>query len=62
MGYYPQGIRKGSPGYELEKDFDEWLTECEDEGKYNIDHHEWLSEHKKTTFDFRVYTPYKMVL
>ncbi len=59
MGFYPHGIRRGSPGYELEKDFDDWLTECEDYGKYNLSHHEWLSEKQKTTFDFIVYTTYK---
>ncbi len=62
MPYYPHGDkvrRLGSPGYELEDSFDTFLYECEDEGRYNLSHHEWLSEKKKIVFDFRVYTPYK---
>ncbi len=55
MGFYPHGIRRGSPGYELEDSFDSWLYECEDEGRYGITNHVWPSEKNKTVFDFIIY-------
>lgn len=41
----------GSPGYELESQFDDMLYGCE-----LIQDHYWMSEKKKATFDFKVFT------
>jgi hypothetical protein len=49
--FIPLNVRQhGSPGYDLEDDFDSMLCDCYD----LVDYHEWRSEHKKSIFDFSV--------
>lgn len=50
MPFYPHGVRKGSPGYDLELQFYEWLNN--NSQYYNT--FRWLSYDKKAVFDFFV--------